>query len=150
MDADKLFDTMAQLGALIHGSPRDSQSSQGTDTWSPRLDLLEAEAAYVVRVEIAGVPPSRLSLTYEGRLNRLTIRGEREEAPRADTRTVPHRLEIEYGGFVRHLDLPGDPVDLQGACSRLSQGMLTLVLPKIREEQVTVIISETISITTKP
>lgn len=84
--------------------------------WSPRADLLEDEAHYVLLVDLPGVRPEDLELMEEG--SRITLAGIRHPLPGA------YLLEERpMGTFRRTLDLPG-PIEEGTAQATLRQGVL--------------------------
>lgn len=98
--------------------------------WQPPTDLFENEAAYVVRVEIAGMREAEFVISLEKRM--LLIRGVRSLPENADTY---HRLEIHSGEFVSGVELPG-PVDYEQIEALYSDGFLRINLPKANPRQI--------------
>jgi HSP20 family protein len=70
--------------------------------WRPRLDLYDTRDAYVIEVDLSGVPPERVEIRLAGR--ELTIAGTRA-ATDLEGALVSHR-ERECGSFRRSLTLP--------------------------------------------
>src|SRR5258706_8146330 len=70
--------------------------------WSPPTDLYETEAAYVVRVEIAGMRRRDFSITLEN--NFLSISATRPDIPQ---RRAYHQMEVRFREFSTVIALPG-------------------------------------------
>jgi HSP20 family protein len=90
--------------------------------WTPRVDLLEDEAHYVLLVDLPGVRPEDLELLEEG--SRITLAGVRHPLP--GTYLLEER---PMGTFRRTLDLPG-PIEEGTAQAALRQGVLEVRFQK--------------------
>lgn len=90
----------------------------------PPVNVFHDEQGYVIRAEVPGVPPEKLTLETNGRT--LTIAGER------DTKGVEgagyHRREREAGKFSRSFTLPSS-LDVEAARAEYKHGVLTLRIP---------------------
>jgi HSP20 family protein len=84
-----------------------------------------AEGDVVIRAELSGVKPEEFNVTAEGR--RVTISGDRKQESPAGV--AYHRRERPSGKFSRSFQLPED-LDLEHATATLSQGVMTLRLPR--------------------
>ena len=100
-----------------------------TRDWSPAVDIIENNDAYVLKAELPGMKKDDVKITLEN--NILTIRGEKKN----DTETKEEnfqRLERRYGVFERSFTIPGtikaDNIDAQ-----FTNGLLSLTLPKAEE-----------------
>lgn len=115
--------------------------------WTPRVDLLEGENFLLLRVELAGVTRSDLTLSYNADRNTIMIRGERREAELTpENRCLPHLLEIEYGEFSREIRLPDGQISLDGVKTVMKCGMLYVVIPKENDDRVRLVVEQTITI----
>lgn len=92
----------------------------------PQIDCFRTEepAQLTVIVEIPGIDPERVQIVASGR--RLRIAGDRPR-PRCEGQTY-FRSEIEYGPFVREIELAED-VDADGAEARYDRGLLRIDFP---------------------
>jgi HSP20 family protein len=98
----------------------------GEDSWQPSADVFETEKAIVVRLELAGVAGSDVSVTVDGDV--LRIRGVRK--PRVDAAAQRlHQMEIACGPFERAIRI-GVPFERDGVTASLEEGLLRVVLPK--------------------
>jgi len=96
----------------------------GTNAWSPPTDVYEADNAFIVRVEIAGVDEDDFEVSLES--NTLLIAGSRHDS---SGRHAFHQMEIGFGKFNSTVRLPG-LVNAESAQAEYVNGMLTIYLPK--------------------
>ena len=99
--------------------------------WSPRLDIYERPDGFTITAEMPGL--SRDEIEIELTADSLSISGERTREPLADGEQL-HRAERPYGAFSRSFSI-GVPVDTEQASAKLTDGILTLEIPKTREAQ---------------
>jgi HSP20 family protein len=103
-------------------------SSHSPDAWSPAIDVYETADAYVIAAEVPGVSRDQIELALEE--SRLTIRGHRSDRhARKDSRHF-HQIERGFGSFVRTFEF-ADKIDVDGVTADLSDGVLTIALPKV-------------------
>lgn len=105
-----------------------TQSEQPHLTLSPRVDVLESKQAFLVLTDMPGVCADDLSIEYDD--GELRISG---------TRTLPKVEGEPISGaaplfdYTRSFRLDGiDPSSIE---AKLSQGQLTLTLPKVAKAQ---------------
>jgi HSP20 family protein len=99
--------------------------------WEPAIDVYERETEVVVLVELAGVKQDEIEVVVDG--NTLVIKGERKEATPRSKRTY-YQMEIQRGSFERSILLPST-VDPDKTKASYEDGLLEIVLPKLRQEQ---------------
>jgi HSP20 family protein len=107
---------------LVHAVSWTVRSS----AWSPPTDVYEADDAYVLRVELAGMRESDFEITLED--GYLQISGTRPDVPE---RRAYQQMEIRFGRFSTAVGLPG-PVDVEASRAEYEDGFLTVTLPKIK------------------
>ncbi len=97
--------------------------------WFPALDVYETENAYVVELDLPGVHPENVDLSFEQ--GTLTIRGQR-----APTVKTPEKGELRVfsaervsGSFVRSVRLP-EYVDSEKIEATYDNGVLIVTIPK--------------------
>lgn len=99
----------------------------------PAIDLQETDKAYVVRGDLPGLDKDKIDITVQN--NMLTLQGVRETGSETND---PHQgfyaHERSYGSFSRTLSLPG-PVDENQISAEYKNGVLTITLPKLAEQQ---------------
>ena len=100
--------------------------------WQPRVDVHETADEIIVKAEISGVKPDRLSVVLSSDDRVLTISGERhEEDAERDGRIRCYQLEITFGQFERQVLLPTDVrVDRDRIKAICRDGFLVVRLPK--------------------
>lgn len=98
-------------------------------TWAPPCDIYETDKEIVIKAELPELKKENVSVTLDA--NVLSIRGERkfeEETKRENY----HRVERNYGEFVRSFTLP-TYIDPEKISAEFKEGVLRVALPK-REE----------------
>jgi HSP20 family protein len=110
------------------------QSSRGAATaaeWSPSVDVFECGSTLHVVVEVPGLVPDALRVTY--RDGHLTITGERRDR-RPSGALGFLCMERPHGRFRRSvfLDLP---LDVRGAEAHLGNGLLQVCIPRLKERR---------------
>ena len=93
-----------------------------------RLDVIDRDKEFLVRGELPGVEKDDVEVTIAG--NRLTIEAARE-FEEEDKKDEFYRHELGYGKFTRTVVLP-EEVDPQKVQAELKDGILNIMLPKIR------------------
>jgi HSP20 family protein len=99
--------------------------------WTPRMDLMESDDHYRLRVDLPGIAKEDVSITVED--NRLTIRGERKHDSRTEDENYV-RSERAFGQFYRMLHLPAS-VNENKIKARFTDGVLSVELPKTEKSK---------------
>ncbi len=122
--ANQVHTMMGEMGG------RNYFRSHASETWSPRMNLYETEARYVVCVELAGTRRESIEVRAgEGVLHICGSRGKPIPPDQATAEVSVHLMEIDSGRFHRKLPLPTDVVSEKiGALYR--QGYLWITLPR--------------------
>ncbi len=94
--------------------------------WAPDADIYEIEGGMVIILDIAGVSREEVSILVEGKL--LSVSGTRRNPGDAERKSV-HRLEIDFGNFLRRFRIPAD-FDETSIEARYENGFLHLFLPR--------------------
>jgi HSP20 family protein len=96
------------------------------DTWLPALDVKESSDRFEVTVDLPGLEPNDVNVTFEEGM--LTIGGKRQfqEEDKGDTW---HRIERGFGTFARSIRLPqtADPERIEAS---FDKGVLRVSVPK--------------------
>jgi HSP20 family protein len=99
------------------------------DSWTPPIDVYETDDRYVVSAEVPGLARDQIELALEDA--RLTLRGQRADAPGSPEAIVHfHQVERGHGAFSRTFEF-ADKIDVAGVTADLTDGVLTVTLPKI-------------------
>jgi HSP20 family protein len=107
-------------------------------SWTPAVDKCQTESHVVIRVELPGVKPSDISISFRG--ENLRIQGVKREPVSSRKLLCYYCLERRYGKFDRTLRISWT-VDPHRASAYLDKGILTIELPKLKERR-----GETVSI----
>jgi HSP20 family protein len=107
------------MGQLI-GIPADN----GASAWTPPVDILETDDAWVVEAELPGVDPGDIDV--EVRDSEVSISGEIKERER---KGILRRRSRRVGAFDFHVTLPGE-VDPENVDANVSNGVLMVRIPK--------------------
>ena len=100
--------------------------------WCPRVDIAEMNDAFKIKAEIPGVKKEDVHVTLDNGV--LTLEGERRQHREEDGFRF-HRVESEYGNFIRSFTLPAN-VKSSGLKAHYHDGILELDIPKAKESQV--------------
>jgi HSP20 family protein len=110
-------------------SEMDCQFERGVTavtTWAPRIDAFDRETELVIRVELPGVKPEGVDVTFEDRT--LTISGKRQFDETVEEGGY-HRREIFTGEFKRTLVLP-EGLNTEEIRADAENGMLSVTIPR--------------------
>ncbi|MBI2814011.1 MAG: Hsp20/alpha crystallin family protein [Opitutae bacterium] len=94
--------------------------------WSPRVDIVEDEREFLVKAELPEMKREDVKVTVEDGV--LTISGERRQEKEEKNRKY-HRVEREYGSFVRSFTLPANTSG-EKVSADFKDGLLKVHLPK--------------------
>jgi HSP20 family protein len=121
------FDPLANLRAFEDAFTRILSEPQANRPWSPAVDILENEDGLVFAADLPGVNLADIDVRVENQT--LTITGERDfESPKEKTKGF-HRIERNYGKFVRSFAVP-NAFDTEKVAAGYRNGVLTVSLPK--------------------
>jgi HSP20 family protein len=99
------------------------------DAWVPALDVRESEDRYEVKVDLPGLEPGDVNVTFEDGM--LTIGGKRQFESE-DTGDTWHRVERGFGTFARSIRLP-QTADTERIEATFDRGVLTVTVPKTEQ-----------------
>jgi len=124
IELDRLYHEMVAPGrwVLVRHAP----------TWRPPTDVYETDENVIVRVEIAGMKETDLSVTLADRM--LVISGIRHDP---SSKVAYHQMEINYGEFRTEVHLHW-AIDRDGIEASYVDGFLQVVLPKLHPRRVRV------------
>ncbi|MEU6867039.1 Hsp20/alpha crystallin family protein [Streptomyces sp. NPDC046876] len=123
MDPFRDFANMwGEMGRLLEQAAVPAPGEGGR--WLPMAEEEETDDAYVVRMELPGVPAENVNIEVDG--NELSISGEVSEEHQGKV------LSRRTGKFFYRTSLP-DTVNADECDADLSDGLLTLRIPKTAE-----------------
>lgn len=103
--------------------------SVGSGRFVPELNIYETGDKFEITLALPGMKKEDIELSLEG--NTLCIRGERELKKEENKKY--HRVESRFGKFERNLPLP-DTIDKENIDASYENGVLTITVPKTKEE----------------
>jgi HSP20 family molecular chaperone IbpA len=103
---------------------------------TPPADILETADGYELTLDLPGVDPASLDVTFENDV--LTLRAK-SRVPQPEGYALAH-AEFELGDYHRAFEVT-EHVDAEGIEARLRHGVLTIRLPKARPAARKVVIS---------
>ena len=99
------------------------------DTWVPALDVRESQDRFDVTVDLPGLDPDDVNVTFEDGM--LSISGKREFSAE-DRGETWHRIERSFGTFARSMRLP-QTADTERIEATFEKGVLTVSVPKTEQ-----------------
>lgn len=99
------------------------------DAWMPALDVRETQDRYEVHVDLPGLEPGDVNVTFEDGM--LTISGKRQFGTEDEGDTW-HRIERGFGTFARSIRLP-QIADTERIEASFDKGVLTVSVPKTEQ-----------------
>jgi HSP20 family protein len=101
--------------------------TRAAQSFSPAVDVIEQDKAYLLRAELPGVAPNEVDIQVENDV--LTLRGERKHESEEE-RDGYRRVERSYGSFSRSFVLPKG-TNTEAIEARADNGVLTITIPKV-------------------
>jgi HSP20 family protein len=124
----QLQDRINRVFNETYGRGEEGLMSGGT--WIPPVDIYQSgDKELVIKAELPDMKREDIEITVDN--NVLTIKGEKKLSEEVKQDQV-HRVERQYGVFVRSFALP-PTVDSTKVAAEYKNGVLTLKLP-LREE----------------
>ena len=103
-------------------------SAHHPDSWTPPIDVYETTDRYVIAAELPGLAREHIELALED--TRLTIRGQRIDRTASSGHVMHfHQVERGHGAFARTFEF-GSKIDTDAVSADLTNGVLTVTLPK--------------------
>jgi len=96
--------------------------------WTPVCDVYESPNSFVLKAETPGMSLEDIALEVSS--NTVTLVGVRKRRREVSEESY-HRVERNYGKFIRNFILPFG-VDENNVAASLKDGLLTVVIPKIK------------------
>lgn len=112
-----------EWNSFLFGNPL----TRAAANFTPAVDVVEQEKAYLLRAEIPGINPNEIDVQVENDV--LTLRGERKHESQ-DERDGYRRVERSYGSFSRSFVLP-QGTNVESIEARAENGVLTISIPKV-------------------
>lgn len=123
------WDLFSDLKAVEQEFDRLAGRAFSRNAWVPALDVRETEDRFEVTLDLPGLGPDAVNVTFEDGM--LTITGKREFANERKGETW-HRIERSFGTFARSLRLP-PTADTENIDATFDKGVLTVSVPKVEQ-----------------
>jgi HSP20 family protein len=122
----ELEDMRARLNRMLTEPPGRPDESFGFADWLPAVDIQESDSEYAVKADLPDVKKEDIKVELLDGM--LTIEGERKKEKEEKGKKF-HRVERQYGQFVRRFVLPND-VDAANVRADFKDGVLSVQMPK--------------------
>ena len=99
------------------------------DAWVPPLDVRESTDRFEVTLDLPGLEPDDVQVTFEDGM--LTVTGKRQFESEESGDTW-HRIERSFGTFARSVRLP-QTADTEKIEATFDKGVLTVSVPKTEQ-----------------
>ena len=120
------YDPLANLRLFEDAFSRMLTEPQTNRPWAPAVDIYETENELVLKADLPDVDLKDIDVRVENQT--LTISGERT-FEKKDTTKGYHRIERNYGSFVRSFSVP-NTFDTENIAAEFKNGVLSVTLPK--------------------
>lgn len=123
---DRVFDKVSELNVPENETVTEIVEGH----YSPSLDLVETNIAYVVKMDLPGMTKEQISIEFNDQ-GSLIISGVRKKVQPQGTigNSIYKRSERSFGNFKRIVSLPNN-IKSEGADAKYDQGVLEISIPK--------------------
>ena len=123
----ELEEVSSRLSRVLGQAPsRRASDEEFFADWVPAVDVQETEKDYLVKADLPEIKKDDVKVNIADGM--LTLEGERTQEKEEAGKKF-HKIEREYGKFVRRFSLPTD-IDAQGVSAEFKDGVLNVRLPK--------------------
>jgi HSP20 family protein len=123
------WDPFRDLKAVEEEFDRLAGRAFARNAWVPSMDVRETDDRFEVKVDLPGIEPEAVGVTFEDGM--LSITGRRELSNEQKGETW-HRIERSYGTFARSIRLP-QTADSDRIEATFDKGVLTVSVPKVEQ-----------------
>ncbi|MEA3241360.1 MAG: Hsp20/alpha crystallin family protein [Pseudomonadota bacterium] len=130
---EDLYSMKEQMDKLFRTSLEriDSEGEDNQGQWFPPVDMYDNGLDYVLEIEVPGVKQEDLEVLLLP--DAIRLKGKRRFLGNVEQEKI-FRLERPSGAFDRQFKFPGK-VDTDHVQATLTDGILTLMVPKVGEKQ---------------
>lgn len=124
----ELEDMSTRLNRFFGQMPARTAEEEGGffADWAPAVDVEETDKEYLITADLPAVKKEDVKVGIQDGI--LTVQGERKLEKEEKNKRF-HRMERNYGKFVRRMSVPLD-VDQQKVAADFKDGVLNVHLPK--------------------
>lgn len=135
--SDAFIDRMDKINRsnfLLEGPQKQGKVEIITSRYrQPISDIYETDKEIIAEIEMPGVDKKDIQVSIDK--NSIEVKAEsKTEVKNEDNKKGMFRFERNYSGFYRHFALP-DNVDTDKANAEYKEGILKIVVPKLKIEQ---------------
>ena len=132
---DSSFDHLAdELWAMMNEMKGQNYfRSHAPHSWRPRINLYETAEAFVVCLELAGMPREQIDVRADGSVLHVSGVRDKPTVPIEDGEVSVHLMEIDSGRFHRKVPIPST-VDVDKIRATYRQGYLWVILPRVEND----------------
>ena len=131
LELKRLSERVEWLSSLLQEAVA-AQTPAIAGTWAPAVDVCETAKEIHVRIELPGVTIGQVKVGLNG--NKLRVCGEKKKRAVRQRIVSHHCSERAYGHFDRVIPLRW-PIDIKAATAEITNGMLLVRLPKLRDRR---------------
>ena len=132
IELKRLTERVGRLFSMLQEAAQE-QMPAIAGAWAPPVDVCETAHSICIRIELPGVSASQIKVGVNS--NKLRIYGEKKKKRNPRQRIVSHLCsERSYGHFNRVVSLRWT-ISVKGAKAQLTNGMLLINLPKIKDRR---------------
>ena len=131
-----IFDLMDEIFANDMVRPAVASNRRST---TPMCNVMESDKEYTIQIAASGLTKEdvQVKLDEDEALVISMQKNEHKEVSKVEEQPVRYlRREFMHQSFVQRLLLPED-VDKEGISAKMENGMLEVVIPKLKEEEKT-------------
>ncbi|HEY5717575.1 MAG TPA: Hsp20 family protein, partial [Motiliproteus sp.] len=99
----------------------------------PAIDVHESDEQYLIRADLPGIDKKDIQIKLENGILSIVAESSKEDKEEKEGKLI--RQERHYGRFVRQLSV-GTDVDPALVKASFADGVLSLCLPKVKEDAV--------------
>jgi HSP20 family protein len=120
------FDEIQQRLQRLLRDRTERGTTEAFADWMPSVDIQETEGEFLVKADLPEVHKDEVKVQFNDGV--LTIEGDRRQ-DKEETGKRFHKIEREYGRFVRRFSLPTE-IDPAAIRAEFKDGVLSIYLPK--------------------
>ena len=123
------YNTFNAFNQLFNAAGNATNTESKASAWSPAVDITEKENTFEIIADVPGMSAEDVEISVEKRV--LLVSGSRSSNVTGDKDSTV-RSERVSGTFNRRFTLP-DSVDVDGIEAKVTNGVLTVSIPKTAE-----------------
>ena len=128
-ELEEMQERMARLFDLAPLRSEVGQEAMSAREWAPLVDISEDDQEHLIKAELPEVRKEDVTVSVESGV--LSLSGERKHEAEAKSKKQ-HRIERNYGRFVRSFTLPDDAnaAKVSAEFTESKEGLLKVQVPK--------------------